>query len=132
MTLLRCLLLLLRGKLVRIVVTGRSMEPTLRDGDEILCERVDRTSELRVGDVVVYRGSKGGPEYAVKRLAALPGDHWSADGTTRVEVDPGLAVVLGDNARVIGDSRLGGPIRLDAIVARMLLGDRRMGGPRSA
>lgn len=37
------------------VVSGGSMEPTFGDGDMILLVEVDNMSELKVGDIIIYK-----------------------------------------------------------------------------
>ncbi|MGC8816664.1 MAG: signal peptidase I [Candidatus Hadarchaeum sp.] len=37
------------------VVSGSSMEPTLKDGDLVLWVEVDNTFQFRVGDIIIYQ-----------------------------------------------------------------------------
>jgi signal peptidase I len=54
-------------------VTGRSMEPTLQNGDTFVLDQFYwKSSGLRRMDIVVVRH---GEEYWVKRLIGMPGDH---------------------------------------------------------
>ncbi|MQY04565.1 S26 family signal peptidase [Actinomadura macrotermitis] len=123
--------LMARGRLVVVTISGTSMMPTLRDGDRVLARRRS-LGRLRRGDVVVleppadgpYLPGPGGPSWNVKRVAALPGDRLPpgvpgpADGT----VPPGALAVLGDNPDSV-DSRQRGLFpgdRLLGVVVRRL------------
>ncbi len=62
-------------------VRGRSMEPTLRDGDHVLVRSHGRARPVRTGDVVCIR-RKGEPQM-IKRLGRRSADsrfHISGDG----------------------------------------------------
>jgi signal peptidase I len=71
------------GAVVSVPVSGRSMEPTLADGDRVVV-RGGVTPERF--DVVVLAFEDGGPA-VVKRVIALPGDH------LRIEPDQPRPVV---------------------------------------
>jgi nickel-type superoxide dismutase maturation protease len=86
----------------RVVVDGRSMEPTLAPGDRLL---VTRTTRPRVGDVVAVRDPGGGRRLLVKRVSALLEDE---------------VVLRGDNPRASTDSRAFGPVPRRAIVGRVV------------
>jgi len=58
-----------------VVVRGRSMLPTLRDGDRLLVRPTVRPAELTVGRLVVVQ-LPGGRGPAVKRLAHRMPDGW--------------------------------------------------------
>jgi SOS-response transcriptional repressor LexA len=83
------------------VVRGRSMAPTLLEGDHLL---VRYGAQARPGDVAVVRFSDG--VVAVKRL-----DHQSQDGWW----------VVRDNAFEGRDSWSGGAIAEDGVLARVVL-----------
>jgi phage repressor protein C with HTH and peptisase S24 domain len=105
-----------------VVVRGRSMEPTLRDGDRLL---VAYRGTVLVGRLVVVDlppGRDGPRPTGVKRLRAI---------------DPaGALVVSSDNPTAGTDSATFGPLPPDALRARVLLRvprlsrpARRTGGP---
>jgi signal peptidase I len=125
-----------RRRLIVVTVEGRSMEPTLRDGDRVLVRRCDGR-RLRRGDVVVL----GPPDAVVhdgksnwtpirgrqvKRVAALPGQPVPAGiRSPSPMVPPDSVVVLSDN-RVVGiDSRRWGPYPVDGVVGVVI---RRLTG----
>lgn len=73
----------------RIVVRGRSMQPTLVPGEYVLFDRLAyRRASPRRGDVVLAShpakprpdGRPSGRTRIVKRVAALPGDRVTIDG----------------------------------------------------
>ena len=84
----------------RVEVRGPSMQPTLAEGDRLLCGPAVR---LRTGDIVVVEEPGGGGLLAVKRVAAL---------------DDGAVVVLGDNRAASRDSRAYGPLPRAAVRGR--------------
>ena len=86
----------------RVVVEGRSMEPTLAPGDRLLVVRARR---VRAGEVVAVRDPRRGDRVLVKRVAAV--------------LDDGV-VVRGDNAEASTDSRSFGPVPARAVVGRVV------------
>lgn len=87
--------------LVRVAVTGASMEPTLRDGDRIL---IRPTAAVRCGDVVVAE-LPGGRGPGVKRVCgAVAGGWW----------------LLGDNPGASTDSRHFGAVPAETVLGRMV------------
>ena len=48
------------------------MENTVRPGDTVV---VDRTVQVHRGDVIVEQQPAAGPEYYIRRVIGLPGDH---------------------------------------------------------
>ena len=102
----------------RMAVVGRSMEPTLRDGDRILVlpAWTGLRRRLRVGDLVVLRDPSG-PRLVVKRLAALPGGQAVVDGQPPLQAGDGV-IVLGDNAPASTDSKTYGAVDLRSVRGR--------------
>src|SRR5262245_21067214 len=92
---LACALLLgagwLRRRLLLVTVQGRSMEPTLAEGDRVLVRR-RLPARIRRSDVVVLRRPPGAvvvdvagaAELLVKRVVALGGDPVAADRFPRM------------------------------------------------
>jgi signal peptidase I len=135
---------------VRIgVVTGNSMDPTLRDRQIVAVDRgYYRRHRLAVGDVVLFRGEHG---VYVKRVHALPGEtvHLveAGDGAEaerlpvargeereiaarlagnrfarlrQVPVPEGTFFALGDALQNSEDSRDFGPVPQEEILGRVL------------
>jgi signal peptidase I len=129
-------------RLAVVTVAGRSMEPTLSDGDRLLAVRTPRP--LRLGDVVVleapydsdvtvpWHRPPAGPgetnrRWIVKRVAALPGDAVPAAAAGQVPegetVRAGRLLVIGDNPAESYDSRQIGYVpaeRIFGLVVRPL------------
>lgn len=137
---------LLQASVLQVsVVRGTSMEPTLRDGDRLVVDRLARRIDgIEHGAVVVLRNPVEGDVDFVKRVVALPGDRVAlrggrllvngreAEGFEHVRDDcemPELLVpadhffVLGDNRPVSADSREFGivpaPLLLGTVRARV-------------
>nr|WP_277605539.1 S26 family signal peptidase [Glycomyces sp. L485] len=102
-------------------VDGESMEPALRDGDEVLAKR---TRRIEVGQIVVVAApdpllgwaeppKKGRGPWWVKRVAAVAGEPMPGSDET---VPPGHYFLLSDNP-VGEDSR-----RHGVCPARMIAG----------
>lgn len=128
------------------VVDGKSMQPTLENGQLVAINKVSyRFKEPRHGDVVVFQSPTfGSPEKRVliKRIIALPGDFLEIlegtiilNGQPIVEsyidvetqgnygpifIEEGFFFAMGDNRNPQGswDSREFGPRPLDTIVGR--------------
>jgi nickel-type superoxide dismutase maturation protease len=86
----------------RVVVSGRSMEPTLAPGDRLL---VIRWGRVHPGDVVAVRDPRGTRRVLVKRVAAV--------------LDAGV-VLRGDNPTASTDSRSFGPVPPTAVLGRVV------------
>jgi len=130
-----------------VVVSGRSMVPTLQDGDRCLLNRMPlwfRAPER--GDMVVIEDA-GHSDYAVKRIVALPGEDvrilegkvWVNESVlpepylpsgikTRTFGDLPLSLhleeseyfVLGDNRPTSEDSRAYGALKRSQIVGLLV------------
>lgn len=119
-------------------VSGRSMEPTLKNGEMLLFYRLDR--EYQKNDIVIVK--REGAIYYIKRIGALGGEcvGLNEEGTLLIneEVQPGTQpmpegiaypyevpegeyFVLGDNRAVSRDSRTFGAVGQDEIVGRVFL-----------
>ena len=91
------------GLLRRVVVEGRSMEPTLEAGDRLLLVRPLRGRRPRVGDIVAATDPRPGGRLLIKRVASVQGDR---------------VLIEGDNQSSSTDSGDFGPVDRRAIVGR--------------
>jgi signal peptidase I len=116
-------ILLVRRRILIVTVDGDSMWPSFAPGDRVLVRRT-MPARLRPGQVVVVelpdedgrwpamaRGTVTSRQWAIKRVAALPGDPRPDDcppataGQPEPVVPPGSLVLFGDNAAWSHDSR---------------------------
>jgi nickel-type superoxide dismutase maturation protease len=86
----------------RVVVEGRSMEPTLAPGDRLLVVRLRRP---RPEDVVAVRDPRDPGRVLVKRISA---------------VLEGEVVVRGDNPGASTDSASFGPVPTKAVLGKVI------------
>lgn len=134
------LILILHCAGIRIaMVRGRSMQPTLHEGNLVIAVAVDDKSALHRGDVVIFHPSLTNDVIYVKRIVALPGDVVEACGNVLlvngkdvglscigtgtwepVTVDDKCIFVLGDNRSHSIDSRIFGAIPIEQVVARVI------------
>jgi len=141
------LLLLLGHALVfePFLVTGNSMDPTLKDDDRVL---VLKLLDAKRGELVVFKNPVEPDQNVIKRVVALggdrveirnghvlvngvelgepylahPSDHDAALDIPETFVEPGKIFVLGDNRIVSLDSRRAfGPINVRQVVGRAVL-----------
>ncbi len=122
-------------------IPSPSMEPTLMEGDRVLVNRlVYHFHPPRRGDVMVFHPpGRPGSDPFIKRVVAVAGDTVSVhDGALYVNgvaqdesyikeypiegdypettIRDGYVWAMGDNRNNSGDSRVFGPVRLDAIM----------------
>jgi signal peptidase I len=123
-------------------VQGKSMEPTLKEGDRIVLDKNDK--DLKRGDVIVFPDPQGRTEFLISRIVGIPNDTveitsgkvlingsefrqpYIKDPTTpesKTLLGTNQYYVLGDNRLVSRDSRLFGPISRDQID-----GNKNVGG----
>lgn len=130
----------------RTRVDGRSMNPTLNDGDNLIVEKLSyRFSDPERFDIIVFP-PKGSSEYYIKRIIGLPGETVRIDTEGNIYINdeileenygketiqnPGRAIepitlgedeyfVLGDNRNNSTDSRSDrvGNVKRDSIIGR--------------
>lgn len=134
----------------RTVVQGESMEDALRDGDNLIVDKLTyRFHEPKRFDVIVFPYQQGKDTYYIKRVIGIPGDtvyinelgNIYINGEQLIEgfgkeaiMDPGIAedtiylgadeyFVLGDNRNASADSRDSsvGLVQRDRIAGRAWL-----------
>lgn len=92
------------------IITGHSMEPTLRDGQLVLVLN-DDIVQIQRGDIVAaYMQCQNITEFVSKRIVAVPGD--TVNGQV---LPPNMYWIEGDNKEHSVDSRTCGPITRDQI-----------------
>lgn len=93
---------LIRGRLLRVDVSGDSMEPAIRHGDRVLARRVSGV-DVHIGQVIVAEVAvwSDTPELVVKRVVAVADGH---------------VVLAGDNPAASRDSRHFGPVPFDRVI----------------
>lgn len=107
----------MRRRWMIVTVRGRSMEPTLRDGERLVARRWSRAAIPAIGDVIVFWPDALG--YRVKRVAGVAGDRvppWMPVHAGQ-RIPAGHVIVRGDNPRSEGSRELG-YIAIDSIIAR--------------
>lgn len=137
------LILWVRHQFMIVTVRGSSMNPTYNDGERLLARRLEATTTLERGVVVVVdlppmRVELATPSEAgvgaatttvhgrvIKRVAAVPGDHVPDDVRTgHATVPPRTLVLRGDNPAASVDSRHYGLVRVENCLGTV---KRRMG-----
>jgi signal peptidase I len=114
----------LRRSYLIVDVSGRSMEPTLVNGQRVVARRAG-LRRVRPGDVVVLYPPPDAPHgdgLLIKRVLALPGDPLPRARVPKLRdlpgdhVPPAQLVVLGDNPAWSWDSRQLGLFPADRLV----------------
>ncbi len=128
----------------RVIVHGRSMEPTFHNGDALIAWKLWGRDSLHLGDVIVFRDADGAE--LIKRIVFLQNAQGSEAPPQFVQTPGGLQrfsdlfrgynadvaarrlpaptrdqtiYVMGDNTDNSEDSRVWGPIRLDQVIGRV-------------
>ena len=127
-------------------VRGRSMFPSICEGDTLLVNTSAAKAGRSRGEIVVYRNPGANPAHSLKRIIGLPGEEIRMrdgmlfiDGEHHVEpylrglpaavglgdrswrVGAGEYFVMGDNRAYSTDSRHHGPVGANTIVGRASL-----------
>jgi signal peptidase I len=127
----------------RIRVEGISMEPTLKDGQFVVVNRLAyRWQEPERGDIIVFHFPSDPTRRFIKRVIGLPGDviavhdgQLDINGVTLEEpyiseapryqgdwrLSPTEVFVLGDNRNNSSDSQNWGPLPVDEIIGKAVL-----------
>ena len=132
----------------RVIVHGRSMEPTLHDGDALTAWKLIHRDQLREGEMIVFRD--GGGSELVKRIVFVQNAQGTATPPEFVQIPGGVRpwrklfldynravrsgrlpkpfqenthVVMGDNMDNSENSRVFGPIRPDQVVGQVYVKD---------
>lgn len=122
-----------------MLVHGRSMQPTLGDGELIISCTVTDLSSLEHGDVIIFHPAPYDQATYVKRIVGLPGDvveaqndllfiNGKSDGISQigtgtwgpVTVNDDCIFVLGDNRGSSCDSRTFGCIPFTQTCAKVI------------
>lgn len=132
----------------RVQVDGHSMEDTLQDRDNLICDKLSyRFGEPERFDVVVIYPTEEKKDRWIKRIIGLPGEEVRIDEDGNIYIngeileeeygkevltDPGLAVepiqlgedeywVMGDNRNHSSDSRVIGPVPKSRILGKAFI-----------
>ncbi len=126
----------------RIRVDGFSMEPTLRNGEFVIVNKLAyKLGSPAVGDVIVFHYPRDPSQEYIKRVIGLPGDQVKVSGgqvfvndklleepyiasppryNSQWEVPAGGLFVLGDNRNNSSDSHNWGAVPLENIIGKAL------------
>ncbi len=127
----------------RIRVDGFSMEPTLRNGEFVIVNKLAyKLGEPTIGDIIVFHYPRDPEQEYIKRVIGLPGDHVRVmNGQVMVngnlieepyiaappryetswEVPENSFFVLGDNRNNSSDSHNWGPVPSENVIGKALL-----------
>lgn len=130
-------------------VSGRSMDPTFKDGDYIFTDKITyRLREPAKGDIIVLKNPRDESQDFIKRIMAVPGDTIKVEGSavyingeklnekylpagrptpagsfllegTEVKAGPNQYFVIGDNREHSSDSREWGAITKQEIIGKV-------------
>jgi len=126
----------------RIRVDGFSMEPTLRNGEFVIVNKLAyKLGDPTIGDVIVFRYPRDPSQEYIKRVIGLPGDRVKIAGgqvyvndtlltepyiaspphyNSQWEVPSAGLFVLGDNRNNSSDSHNWGMVPLENIIGKAL------------
>ena len=126
----------------RIRVDGFSMEPTLRNGEFVIVNKLAyKLGGPTIGDVIVFHYPRDPSQEYIKRVIGLPGDQVKVSGgqvfvngnqldepyiasppryNSEWEVPEGGLFVLGDNRNNSSDSHNWGTVPLENIIGKAL------------
>ena len=129
----------------RVVVYGQSMEPTYKERDSLIVDKIFyKRKGLSRFDVIVF--DYNGEKNFIKRIIGLPGETVRIDDGGYIYINgeilhenygkeamnnPGIAAqeikladdeyfVLGDNRNNSKDSRMIGPVKINKIIGRII------------
>jgi len=132
----------------RVQVDGHSMEDTLQDRDNLICDKLSyRFSKPERFDIVVIYPTEEKKDRWIKRIIGLPGEEVRIDEDGNIYIngeileenygkevltDPGLAAepiqlgedeywVMGDNRNHSSDSRVIGPVPKSRIIGKAFI-----------
>lgn len=132
----------------RVGVDGHSMESTLQDADQLICDKITyRFKDPERFDIVIIYPDDAKDKRWIKRVIGMPGEEVRIDENGNIYIDgevleedygkevildPGMAIspitlgedeywVMGDNRNHSSDSRVIGPVSRDHILGRAIL-----------
>lgn len=132
----------------RVMVDGQSMEDTLQDKDNLICDKISyRFKDPERFDIVVIYPDEEKSARWIKRIIGLPGEEVRIDTEGNIYIngeileedygketikDPGMAIepiqlgedeywVMGDNRNHSSDSRVIGPVPKDRIIGKAFI-----------
>lgn len=132
----------------RVEVDGHSMESTLQDRDNLICDKLSyRFSEPERFDIVIIYPDDAKDKRWIKRIIGLPGEEVRIDEEGNIYIngeileenygkevieDPGMAIepiqlgedeywVMGDNRNHSSDSRVIGPVPKSRILGKAFI-----------
>jgi len=116
--------LLSRGTTVRFRPSGRSMYPSIREGELITVEPVV-PSDVQLGDIVLYRSERGLIAHRVVEIASRDARIFQVQGDASLSCDEPVEAhrILG---RVVGVQRSGRSVALATKGAKMWHRARRL------